>query len=351
MNYIKEINAFYDHQEREPLSGSAVALWYALMHMNNKTRWRNAFTSPGSVLQNKAGLSASSFKRARTELVDAGYIEVASQGRNKAPIYKMRSLVVEVVEEDGQALERAAEPRLEENGQSGQPSAYLPNQNENHSLLQPMNHSSDQHLNLQANHLPDHSPDHHPNQTPAPLIKQYKNKTNTKENKDDAAAAGVRTSIFGRENKNQEPGAPDALKFYQENFGVVSPFVAESLMDWIRSLGEELVMEAMKRALERNVLSWAYVRSILKAWEGKGIRTVAGAEAEYVAFQNKHKLEYRGNRGTGAPVSGSADIVPDWFGEHVEESKRRREEREYASVQGERGRELLEQYLGGASGE
>ncbi|MEI3598650.1 MULTISPECIES: hypothetical protein [unclassified Oceanobacillus] len=38
MNYIKEINAFYDHQEREPLLGSAVALWYTLMHMNNKNQ-------------------------------------------------------------------------------------------------------------------------------------------------------------------------------------------------------------------------------------------------------------------------------------------------------------------------
>ncbi|MCF3942604.1 DnaD domain-containing protein [Oceanobacillus alkalisoli] len=320
MNYIKEINAFYDHQEREPLSGSAVALWYALMHMNNKTRWKNTFTSPGSVLQNKAGLSASSFKRARTELVDAGYIEVASQGRNKAPIYKMRSLVVEVVEEDGQVPDRTTEPRLEENGQSGQSSAYLPNQNENHSLLQPMNHSSDQHQNLHV----DHSPDHHPNQAPTPLIKQYKNNTNTKENHDDAAAAGVRTFIFNHEKKEQDRGAPDALKFYQENFGVVSPFVAESLMDWIRSLGEELVMEAMKRALERNVLSWAYVRSILKAWEGKGIRTVAGAKAELVGFQRERGRKYGG----GGGYFGGEDIVPDWYDEEKERQRLREAIRE-----------------------
>lgn len=80
------------------------------------------------------------------------------------------------------------------------------------------------------------------------------------------------------------------------------------------------------RALERNVLSWAYVRSILKVWEKKGIRTVYQAKAEYVAFQNKHKLDYRRNRRTGVPVSGSADIVPDWFDEHMVESKHRREE-------------------------
>lgn len=329
MNYIKEINAFYHHQEREPLSGSAVALWYALMHMNNKTRWKNTFTSPGSVLQNKAGISASSFKRARTELVEAGYIEVASQGRNKAPIYKMRSLVVEVVEEDEHTLDCATEPRLEENGQSGQSSAYLPNQNENHPLLQPMNHSSDHHQNLQANHLP--------NQAPAPLIKQYKNKTNTKEDNADAAAAGVRTFIFGRENKEQDRGAPDALKFYQENFGVLSPFVAESLMDWIQSLGEELVMEAMKRALERNVLSWAYVRSILKAWEGKGIRTVAGAEAELVGFQRERGRKYGG----GGGYFVGEDIVPDW----LEGEMRKRREREAECEEEQGTREALEKAM------
>ena len=39
MNYIKEINAFYDLMELEPLSASAVNLWHTLLHINNKAIW------------------------------------------------------------------------------------------------------------------------------------------------------------------------------------------------------------------------------------------------------------------------------------------------------------------------
>ncbi|WP_156914188.1 hypothetical protein [Paucisalibacillus globulus] len=44
MNYIKEINAFYDLMELEPLSASAVNLWHTLLHINNKARWMMEFT-------------------------------------------------------------------------------------------------------------------------------------------------------------------------------------------------------------------------------------------------------------------------------------------------------------------
>lgn len=44
MNYIKEINAFYDCLERHLLSASAVTLWHALMHINNKAMWIESFT-------------------------------------------------------------------------------------------------------------------------------------------------------------------------------------------------------------------------------------------------------------------------------------------------------------------
>ena len=48
MNYIKEINALYDRQEQKPLSGAAVTLWYALMHINNRPDLFRS-TDPGEV--------------------------------------------------------------------------------------------------------------------------------------------------------------------------------------------------------------------------------------------------------------------------------------------------------------
>ncbi|SFD67881.1 hypothetical protein SAMN05216238_103118 [Lentibacillus persicus] len=87
MNYIKQINAFYNQIELNPLSASAVALWHTLVHINNKTGWKDTFTVAGMVLRIKSGLKESAFKRARDELKTKGYMTWTSNGSNKAPSY------------------------------------------------------------------------------------------------------------------------------------------------------------------------------------------------------------------------------------------------------------------------
>src|SRR5699024_2616493 len=99
MNYIQEINAFYARVETNPLSGSAVCLWHTLMHVNNRAHWGEEFSVAASVLCSKSGLASSTFKRARTELKEKGYIKVTSRG-TKAPIYRVVSLCEGAVEQD-----------------------------------------------------------------------------------------------------------------------------------------------------------------------------------------------------------------------------------------------------------
>lgn len=82
--------------------------------------------------------------------------------------------------------------------------------------------------------------------------------------------------------------------------------------DWVRDLGEELVIGAMKRALERNKTSWSYVKSILKAWYKKGIRTVDDARARQVASENERRQRYGGSGGFSG---GNRDIIPDSYKE------------------------------------
>ncbi len=75
MNYIQEINAFYDWIEGNPrLSKNAIALWHALMHINNKTKWIRTFSAAICTLQSKSGLCRSDVFKARTELESAGLI-------------------------------------------------------------------------------------------------------------------------------------------------------------------------------------------------------------------------------------------------------------------------------------
>lgn len=92
MNYIAEINAFYDWLELNPLSTSAIVLWHTLMHINNKSKWTNEFTVAASVLSLKSGLTDRTIRNARNELKQKGRIDWKTRGGNKAAAYILISL-------------------------------------------------------------------------------------------------------------------------------------------------------------------------------------------------------------------------------------------------------------------
>lgn len=89
MNYIAEIKAFYDWLEINPLPSPAIVLWYALMHIANKTGWQQEFTVAVSVLQNKTGLNAKAIERARNSLTQSGRIEWRSRKGSQSAIYEI----------------------------------------------------------------------------------------------------------------------------------------------------------------------------------------------------------------------------------------------------------------------
>lgn len=95
MNYIKEINSFYDWLETNSVSDSAITLWHALMHINNKTGWKVEFTVAVSTLQVKTSLSSSSLKRARNTLAQAGLIRWKQRGGNQSAVYEIVSFAVQ----------------------------------------------------------------------------------------------------------------------------------------------------------------------------------------------------------------------------------------------------------------
>jgi hypothetical protein len=92
MNYLIEIKAFYDRLEVKPLSSSAIALWHALLHINNKIGWAEEFSVPVTVLSLKSGLSERSVSNARNELKTKGYIDFKSRSGNRSAVYKLKSL-------------------------------------------------------------------------------------------------------------------------------------------------------------------------------------------------------------------------------------------------------------------
>lgn len=80
MNYITEIKAFYDLLLSKPLSTGQIALWHALMHINNKCAWAKWFTVPNQTLELLTGLSRNSILNARNVLKQVGLIDFKTNG-------------------------------------------------------------------------------------------------------------------------------------------------------------------------------------------------------------------------------------------------------------------------------
>lgn len=86
MNYIIELNRFWDWATLNPLPTGQIALYMALLHINNKSNWVEWFQAPNQVLSILTGLSRSGILTARNGLKQAGLIDVRERG-TKATLY------------------------------------------------------------------------------------------------------------------------------------------------------------------------------------------------------------------------------------------------------------------------
>ncbi|WP_407270109.1 DnaD domain-containing protein [Radiobacillus sp. PE A8.2] len=120
------------------------------------------------------------------------------------------------------------------------------------------------------------------------------------------------------------PNTPttEAVTFYKQHFGEIHPYMRSELEKWLSEAGDDLVMEAMKRAVDYHKLSWSYVKKILINWKKQEVTSVEEVrkEAEPIAQQQK-KRQYRKNHST------RKDIVPDWFKERYHEEKQKSEQK------------------------
>lgn len=87
MNYIQQIRAFDDFKlYKARLSSGEIALWHALMSINNKTGWQEWFTAANSMIVSLSGLSRSGILKDRNVLKQIGLIDFRTNGK-KATSY------------------------------------------------------------------------------------------------------------------------------------------------------------------------------------------------------------------------------------------------------------------------
>lgn len=90
-----------------------------------------------------------------------------------------------------------------------------------------------------------------------------------------------RTAIHQLQTGEWKPGAaietteilperPTVYKLYEDNFGPLTPLIADALKDAERSYPASWLEEAMRVAVESNARNWRYVEAVLKRWQVEG---------------------------------------------------------------------------------
>jgi DnaD/phage-associated family protein len=63
---------------------------------------------------------------------------------------------------------------------------------------------------------------------------------------------------------------PNLFKLYEDNFGALTPMMAETIKADMETYPLDWIEDAMKEAVEYNARNWKYVQAILRNWQDKG---------------------------------------------------------------------------------
>lgn len=86
-------------------------------------------------------------------------------------------------------------------------------------------------------------------------------------------------------------GLQKIIEFYNNNVGMITPYGLTILSDYAKDMPTDLIILAMKKAVEANIRTIKYIKGILNNWSKKGIKTVADAERENEVFKKDSKKQ------------------------------------------------------------
>ncbi|WP_419791611.1 DnaD domain protein [Staphylococcus chromogenes] len=90
-------------------------------------------------------------------------------------------------------------------------------------------------------------------------------------------------------------GGSNPFTFFQENgFGVINGYIAQDIDEWrndFKEHGDDMLVMAMKIAVDNNKATWSYTKSILKRWLNANITTPNDVKADEKANETKKKYK------------------------------------------------------------
>lgn len=81
-------------------------------------------------------------------------------------------------------------------------------------------------------------------------------------------------------------GLQEVIKFYNENIGLITPYGLEVLSDYTKEMPYDVIIYAMKKAVEANVRTIQYIKGTLNNWKNANVKTLIQAQEESQKFKN-----------------------------------------------------------------
>jgi hypothetical protein len=106
MNYIIQLNVFYEKATGESLSLKAIGLYMLLLNKNNKLGWIEEFKMTNNVIMSVANCTLYELKTARNELEEKGYIIYKKGTKGQAGNYKIINLEKEFLKNCNKSSEQ-----------------------------------------------------------------------------------------------------------------------------------------------------------------------------------------------------------------------------------------------------
>lgn len=145
---------------------------------------------------------------------------------------------------------------------------------------------------------------YHPQSTdknPQSKVKETKvNNTKVNYNGNDVVDENV-----SQENSSISPN--DVIEFYQNNFGMMSPYVMENISRWCEEINAEVVLEACKISVAMGKTNYNYVNGVLKNWLKRNVKSVDDVKALQVAHENQKQ------QGSYNRRSNHVEAEPEWL--------------------------------------
>lgn len=116
-------------------------------------------------------------------------------------------------------------------------------------------------------------------------------------------------------SKNAEVEIEAVFKFFIQNgFGKIGNYYTKIIKTWCANMSCELVIEAMKVALENGSTRWNYVETVLKDWSNKGYQTMS--EIHEARLTYKRQKQQQSNK---KPIR--KEMIPDWLKNDTQPNK------------------------------